>query len=143
MPKKLNYPKTRKSPAKHTPTPTTKGLVEAMLRSGVPQQTIADAIGISRTALVNAYAEEIKLAHALAVSNVAKTLYEKAMNGDNACLIFYLKTQGRRYGWAEYEHTPAVNVNNNVTFEGNKSLREDILRKLDRVSAAENTPKIH
>ena len=69
-------------------------------------EQLADFLGIGRTTFYEIMErdEEIsvryKRGRANAIGGVAKNLVQKAMNGDNAAMIFYLKTQA---GWKEQQ----------------------------------------
>ena len=82
----------------HFPTQKNKEMVKAMTAYGVPQAEIAAVMGIHRETLAFHYREEIDTAVAKANSKVAERLYQKAMSGDTACMIFWLKTRAK---WAE------------------------------------------
>ncbi len=43
----------------------------------------------------------LKEAREKMVDNVESTLYSKALDGDTACMIFFLKTQGKERGYVE------------------------------------------
>ena len=78
--------------------------VERLASLGLTQEQIAAGIGISETTLRNRkkenadFADAIKRGQAKGIGSVANVLYEKAMSGDVASLIFYLKARG---GWKE------------------------------------------
>jgi hypothetical protein len=55
-------------------------------------------LGISDTTLRKWYKADLDTGRAAAHAAVASTLYDKAISGDNACLIFYARTQLK---WAE------------------------------------------
>lgn len=80
------------------------GEVERLASLGLTQEQIAAGLGISETTLrsrkkENAdFADAIKRGQAKGIGSVANVLYEKAMSGDVASLIFYLKARG---GWKE------------------------------------------
>ena len=77
--------------------------VEA-LASVLSQEQIADYLGISRkTFAAILERDELVFTHykkgkSKAIASVAQGLLKKALNGDTASAIFYLKTQA---GWAE------------------------------------------
>jgi hypothetical protein len=77
--------------------------VEA-LSAYLTAEQIADYFGIGRTTFFAIMAREpdvserYKRGKAKAVGAVAQNLIKKAREGDNACMMFYLKTQA---GWRE------------------------------------------
>lgn len=80
--------------------------VEA-LAAYLTQEQIADYFGIGKTtwfAMLERdpdISERYKRGKARAVGAVAQNLIKKAREGDNACMMFYLKTQA---GWRETQH---------------------------------------
>lgn len=86
--------------AAHIPTDETRAQVEAYARVGVPQKMIATLIGLgSDNTLKRHYADELARGEAMAVAEVANTLYTRATSGnDLAAAIFFLKA---RAGWSE------------------------------------------
>jgi len=77
--------------------------VEA-LASFLTSEQVADYIGISRRALYNVFerspdiAARYKKGRAKAIASISQGVVKRAMDGDNACAFFYLKTQA---GWKE------------------------------------------
>ena len=83
---------------RHLRTKPRREVVEKLTAYGVTQDHIAREIGISRKTLQTHYHDEIDLGTARANAKVAGVLFEKAMAGDTACMIFWLKTRAR---WSE------------------------------------------
>lgn len=69
-----------------------------MCAYGVPQEDIASVVGCNHETLRKYYREELDVSTAKANSKIAEKLYQKAMQGDTACMIFWLKTRAR---WSE------------------------------------------
>lgn len=69
-----------------------------MARVGISNKQIAPVLGISEDTLERNYATEMRAARTCATAMVAGKLYQKAMEGDNTCMIFWLKTQAQ---WQE------------------------------------------
>lgn len=73
---------------------------------GLTQDQIAEWFGFSDDTLRRRLQSDPEAMRAYkqgkiqAVDRVARTLYQKALEGDNACMIFYLKTQAH---WREVE----------------------------------------
>jgi len=82
------------------PTQEERDLVEAMSGHGVPQEQIAALIrgGIDDNTLVKHFKAELLAGKAKANAQIGSTLFDKAMSGDTAALIFWAKTQMR---WKE------------------------------------------
>ena len=80
--------------------------VEA-LASVLTSEQIADYFGVARTTFYDIMerqpevSERYKKGRAKAIGSVAKGLLQKAQGGDNAAMMFYLKTQA---GWRESQH---------------------------------------
>ena len=70
-------------------------IVKTLGRAGVPQQIISDLVcgGISLNTLKKHFRSELTVGKAFANYIVASALFNKAMAGDTACLIFWAKTQ--------------------------------------------------
>ena len=89
--------------------PTEEDIAKVALYAGLGsnQQQIADMLGwsidtiMSRPAIKEAYNK----GRAQTIAKVAGTLVQKALAGDTASAIFYLKTQGRWKETMGHEHT--------------------------------------
>ena len=89
------------------PTDDERKQVEALSGYGLPQDQIAILIrgGIALETLREHFATELVSGKAKANGQVGKTLFQKAMGGDTAAMIWWSKAQMR---WAEtqkLEHT--------------------------------------
>lgn len=84
--------------APHVPTAQQREQVKAMAGYGLPHDMIATILGIGERTLEMKYREELKLGSAQATALVAKTLFNRAQNGDLGAAIFWLKA---RAGWRE------------------------------------------
>lgn len=89
-----------------------------MARAGIRQADMARVIQIDEKTLVKHYGHELDTATAHANTQVASTLYEKAIGGDTTACIFWLKT---RAGWREAKD---VNVQVKQTELGDDELIE-------------------
>ena len=91
------------------PTNDERKQVEALSGYGLPQDQIAVLIrgGIALETLREYFATELISGKAKANGQIGKTLFQKAMSGDTAAMIWWSKAQMR---WAEtqkHEHTGA------------------------------------
>lgn len=68
---------------------------------GLTQERIANALGVSEDILREHYRHELDTAADMANRAVAGKLYQKAMQGNVPCMIFWLKTRAR---WREVQH---------------------------------------
>jgi hypothetical protein len=82
------------------PTDEDRSLVEAMTAVGIPQVDVAMVMrdGIDVKTLRKHFRRELDTAKIKANAKVGGTLYNKAIKGDVASLIFWCKTQ---MGWKE------------------------------------------
>lgn len=90
-------------PNEHKPTAKSRERVDLLAMVGASARCIAREMGLDERTLKKHYATELEDARERAVTNVAGALYRKAMSGDPACMMFFLKTQGRQHGWIEKE----------------------------------------
>jgi len=70
-----------------------KKIVEDLAACGVPQEIIADSIDLSVETMLKYYGGLWREGRAGAIAGAGKMLYKKVIEGDNASLFFYLKTQ--------------------------------------------------
>ena len=84
--------------APHVPTDETRKLVESTSGLGLPHEQIAILVGIDDKTLRKYYRAELDSGKAKANSQIAKTLYQKAVAGDTTSLIWWTKSQMR---WSE------------------------------------------
>ena len=87
---------------------------------GVRNDDIATYLGITEKTLVKYYKEELATGAIRANATIAKTLFQKAKDGDTTACIFWLKT---RAGWRETQKVEltgadggAVNVKQKYDF---------------------------
>lgn len=93
--------------------------VEALSGYGLPQDQIAVLIrgGIALETLREHFAKELVSGKAKANGQIGKTLFQKAMGGDTAAMIWWSKAQMR---WAE---TQKHEVDSDVKMSGGLSIR--------------------
>lgn len=89
---------TRNERGEHVATQATRLLVEAWAAVGTPQEVMATELGITPATLRRHYPDELDNGGELANQRVALRLFEKAMKGDNGCMMYWLS---RRAGWTE------------------------------------------
>lgn len=82
----------------HEPTDEQRRLVESTSGLGLPHEQIAILVGIDDKTLRKHYRRELDAGKAKANSQIAKTLYSKALAGDTTSLIWWTKSQMR---WSE------------------------------------------
>lgn len=84
--------------APHVPSPTSRAVVKSAAGLGLPTEMIAVLIGCSDNTLRKYYPDELSVGKAEATFEIAKTLFNRAKNGDLGACIFWLKAQA---GWRE------------------------------------------
>lgn len=77
----------------HKPTVKNKNFVKKQALVGTPQETIADILGIDSKTLRKHYREQLDHSLAQANGEVGGKLYNKAMKGDTAAIIWWEKTR--------------------------------------------------
>lgn len=82
----------------HKPTVETRSNVKALASVGTTQEHIAIYLDIDVKTLRKHYRRELDTSLTIANSNVAKSLYKNANDGNVTAQIFWLKTKG---GWSE------------------------------------------
>ena len=80
------------------PTPERRNQVEVLAGFGLPQTQIAVLLGCDPKTLRKHFEHELSVGDAKATAKIAQTLFNKAVAGDTASLIFWLKA---RAGWRE------------------------------------------
>jgi len=87
----------KKSPT-HKSTAENRKIVMAMTSYGVPQEDISAVLDIDSKTLRKHYRKELDTATAKANAQVAQRLYQKALDGSETSMIFWLKTRAK---WSE------------------------------------------
>jgi len=96
------------------PTEKDRTLVEQLSTWGVAEHHISALVGdgIEQTTLRKYFSDEIARGRAKASMGIGSTLYQKAMAGDTASLIWWTKTQMR---WAEQPKVIELTGNISIT----------------------------
>ena len=112
---------------KHTPTQENRELVSTHATIGTRQDIIADLLGINERTLRKYYRKELDQALARANAGIGGALYAKAMNGDTAAMIFWLKTRAR---WRETNHVDHTSSDGSMAT--NKANSDAILEAINK-----------
>lgn len=79
---------------KYIPNDEHRAMVIALARISAPLKMMKDAIGLDEDTILRHYKKEVEETAVRSLAKVANTLFQRAMQGDNTCLIFWLKTRG-------------------------------------------------
>jgi hypothetical protein len=79
----------------YTPTPEHRRLVESTSGIGLPYNEIAALIGVDEQILHEHYSREMELGQARANGQVAKAIYNKAVDGDAASIKLWNENQNK------------------------------------------------
>lgn len=129
--KRMYIMKKRGRPALEITEEMTKK-AEMLSAQGLTMQQLADALGIGLSTIYEKqedypeFIEAIKSGRAKGIATITNALFQKAKDGDNVSMIFYLKN---RAGWKdklETEHTGNVKISNDAFTE--------ILADLDEIA---------
>lgn len=105
----------KRGPQPYAPTAAERRTVEHYVSLGYTQDQCAALMGISDVTLRKAFPDELKNGSLKVNAQIGGKLFQKAMAGDTASLIFWAKT---RMGWKE---TAGLDINAKdgvkVTFE--------------------------
>lgn len=85
----------------HKPTKETRIKVDALSSCGIPHTKIARYLGIAENTLKKHYPHELEFAKIDKVAQVANSLFFKAIEGNVPAMIWFLRTQGKEFGWTE------------------------------------------
>jgi predicted transcriptional regulator len=86
-----------------------------MASRGLTVAQIADCLGVSDATIYERqkeypeFLEAIKRGRSEGINQVTNKLFEKAVDGDNTCMIFYLKTRDRE-SWGEQYVEPVKEI---------------------------------
>jgi hypothetical protein len=83
---------------KHAPTDDQRKIVTMAAMIGTPHHDIGPLIGISIKTLLKHYRKELRISKTSATVKVGGTLYNAAVGGNTAAMIFWMKAQA---GWRE------------------------------------------
>lgn len=98
-----NKPQTGRTP--HEPTRATREVVKLHAMVGTPQSMIAQILNVDAKTLRKWYRRELDTALVHANAQVGGALFNKAMKGDTAAAIFWLKTRAGFREKQELDHT--------------------------------------
>jgi len=109
----------------HKPTDATRQTVRLHAMVGTQHETIARIIGICVNTLKVHYEQELTQSRDIANANVGGALYKKAMSGDTASMIFWLKTRAR---WKE-----TVDISNEDGSLQREPVQAEVIKALSKL----------
>jgi predicted transcriptional regulator len=77
----------------YTPTPEHRRIVESTSGIGLPYNEIAALIGVDEATMLEHYGREVELGQAKANGQIAKAIYNKALDGDAASMKLWTENQ--------------------------------------------------
>ena len=83
---------------RYVPTPENRLLVGQLAGYGLTETQIAACLGVTQETVSHHYSEEMRVGRAKGISEVTKSLYRLAIEGNLGAAIFYLKCQA---GWRD------------------------------------------
>lgn len=99
----------------HIPSVASRRTVKEMALAGATRAQISRIMEIAPKTLDSHYEKEMKLGSEFATGQVAGALYKKAIGGDVASMIFWMKTRG---GWRETNRLEVTGADGENLFQG-------------------------
>lgn len=115
----------------YAPTAEQRNQVEVLAGFGVPQHQIAVLLGCDPKTLRKHFEHELTVGDAKATAKIAQTLFNKAVAGDTASLIFWLKA---RAGWREVAKVELSGPGGGPMQVETAAVRERIIARLTRLA---------
>ena len=84
-------------PNQHRSTPETRLIVKELYAAGIQKARIAKRLGVSDDTLVKHYEKELDDSLENLINGLAKSLYQRAIDGDEKAAEFWLKCRAK---WA-------------------------------------------
>ena len=82
----------------HKPTDATRQAIQLHAMVGTRHDILCEIMDVSLPTLYKYYKKELDTARDMANATIAGSLYKKALSGDTASMIFWMKTRAR---WRE------------------------------------------
>lgn len=125
-------------------TEETTAKVAGLVIAGINQPDIAKVMGISEDTLQRKYRETLDISAAKTLANIANTLVQKALNGDTASIIFYLKTRGKKQGWSERIEVTGADgdrIKSEVSFDPSSLTEQQLISLLEIAGGGASSSK--
>lgn len=90
--------KAKRGPKPHQPNDETRDSVKVLSSIGMKQDEIGKVLRMTAKTLRKHYRHELDTGRDAIIGELASMVVQKARQGDNASIFFFLKTQG---GWRE------------------------------------------
>lgn len=94
----MSEPKRGRGQPRFQPSPEQRRQAETLAGLGLTGKQIALIIGCDEKTLLKYFTPELKAGDAKATAKVAQSLFQKAVNGDVASMIFWMKVRAK---WSE------------------------------------------
>lgn len=118
---------------KHVPTDETRHLVSSLVANGLTQEQIAHALRISEPHLRKVYRQELDCGFTDIYAKISHTLVQRALDGEKACMIFWLKTKA---GWRETNRNELTGPNG-AAIDLRTLSTDDLLAAIARAESTE------
>ena len=112
----------------HQPTEKERFQVTVLVANGLTETQIGVVLGISRECLRNHFSKELADGFTMILSMISTKLVQRALQGDKACMIFWLKTKAQ---WQETATVQLTGANGGPVDVRNVST-EELLKLLSR-----------
>ena len=121
----------------HKPTEEGRRQVEDMSGYGVRQEVICKVMRVSLPTLHKYYRDDLDAGDGKAQAAIGKALFDKAMAGNTAALIFLAKV---RLGFKETSRVENTGTDGGPIQVKEEDVRERIAQKLNRLRVVGNLP---
>jgi hypothetical protein len=123
----------------HEPTDELKTIVRMHSIAGTEIKTIARIIGVSIPTLYKNYRTELEDSQSEANAVIAGKLFQKAKDGDTACMMFWLKTRAKWSEVQKIEHSGQIDSETKMIVLPANSREFDIDMKVEAIESKDNS----
>lgn len=115
----------------HTPTVQSRQLVANMAACGIPVETIVQVFNTTKHTLEKHYARELEVSRALANSQLAARIYERAMTGTDkasaSLAMFWMKANAN---WRDMGPVPQDDPKNDEEVQETTTIKERLIERV-------------
>jgi hypothetical protein len=127
----------RRAGVKHVPTDESRHMVASLVANGLTQEQIAHALRISEPTLRRHYRHELDCGFTDIYAKISHTLVQRALEGEKACMIFWLKTKA---GWRETSRNELTGPNG-AAIDLRTLSTDDLLAAIARAESTESATR--